>query len=120
MPIHFDSSCLLVSVRKPPDIPAHPRQGKRSRHGAPSFTHSCVAAEKDRKTTQDAPYDLADFHGAPPFWRATLARQVNGRMMGKLLFGKVGGLRKAVQGSMFQVQFNSVSESNLKNLKLTF
>ena len=26
--VHFDSSCSRVSVRKPPNIPAHPRRGK--------------------------------------------------------------------------------------------
>jgi hypothetical protein len=38
-----------------------------------------------------------------PFLRATLAREVNRKMMEKLLFGNVGW-DKTVQGSMFQVQ----------------
>jgi hypothetical protein len=50
--------------------------------------------------------------GAPPFLRATLARELNQKMMGKLLIGNVGGV-KTVQGSMFQVQrFDSFSTLN--------
>jgi hypothetical protein len=41
-------------------------------------------------------------HGAPPFLRATLAREVNQKMMGKLLFGNVGGDRTEATPSQVQ------------------
>jgi hypothetical protein len=99
--VHFDSSCALVRVREPPNIPAHPRQGKEKSTWSTLIRQSRVAAGKDEKTSQDLPSDLTDFHGAPPL-EATLAREVNGKMMGKLLFGNIGWGRK-VQCSMFYV-----------------
>jgi hypothetical protein len=33
-------------------------------------------------------------HGAPPFWRAILASEPNQKMIGKLLFGNVGGIKR--------------------------
>jgi hypothetical protein len=54
-----------------------------------SISPSGGGARKDGKTSQHAPSDLTDFHGAPPL-AITLARKANGKMTGKLLFGNIG------------------------------
>ena len=110
MSLHFHSSYSRVSDRKPVDIPSHPGGVRRSQTTwSALIPPSGVAARKNRRTIQgahtyDAPSDWTGFHGAPPL-RATLAREVNGKMMGRLLFGNVGRGRRVSQGTIARSGF---------------